>query len=37
MVFEPKERVLHLAYGGDKSATKKPLAKMELGAIFDRK
>jgi len=37
MIFEPKERVLHLAYGGGKSATKKPLAKLELGAVFDRK
>jgi hypothetical protein len=37
MIFEPKERVLHLAYGGDKSATKKPLAKVELGAIFERR
>lgn len=37
MVFEPKDRVLHLAYGGDKSATKKPLAKVELKGIFATK
>ncbi|MBO0697895.1 MAG: hypothetical protein J2P46_05855 [Zavarzinella sp.] len=37
MVFEPKDRVLHLAYGGGKSATAKPLAKLELRDIFDRK
>jgi hypothetical protein len=37
MIFEPKERVLHLAYGGGKSATKRPLAKLELGAVFERK
>ena len=36
--FEPKERVLHLAYGGGgKSATAKPLTKLELGPLFDRK
>jgi hypothetical protein len=37
MVFEPKARVVHLAYGGGKSATKKPLAKLELGPLFERK
>jgi len=37
MVFEPKDRVLHVAYGGGKSATAKPLAKVELGPIFERK
>jgi hypothetical protein len=37
MVFEPKDRVLHLAYGGGKSATAKPLTKVELGPIFERK
>jgi isopenicillin-N N-acyltransferase like protein len=37
MVFEPAERVLHLSYGGGKSATAKPLTKVELGPIFDRK
>jgi hypothetical protein len=37
MIFEPKERVLHLAYGGGKSATKRPLTKLELGALFERK
>jgi hypothetical protein len=28
---------LHVAYGGGKSATAKPLAKVELGPIFERK
>jgi len=37
MIFEPKERVLHLAYGGGKSATKRPLVKLELGPIFEGK
>lgn len=38
MVFEPKERVLHLAYGGEgKSATTKPLTRLELGPLFDGK
>jgi hypothetical protein len=38
MVFEPKERVLHLAFGGGgKSATTKPLTKLELGPLFERK
>lgn len=37
MVFEPKERVLHLSFGGGKSATAKPLTKLDLGPIFDRK
>jgi hypothetical protein len=37
MVFEPKDRVLHLAYGGGKSATARPLAMLELGPVFDRK
>jgi isopenicillin-N N-acyltransferase like protein len=37
MVFEPKARVLHLAYGGGKSATARPLTKLDLGPIFDRK
>lgn len=38
MVFEPKERVLHLAHGeGGKSATKQPLTKLELGPLFERK
>ncbi len=36
MVFEPAERVLHLAYGGGKSATEKKLTKLELGPIFDK-
>ena len=33
----PSERVLHLSYGGGKTATAKPLTKVELGGIFDRK
>jgi isopenicillin-N N-acyltransferase-like protein len=38
MVFEPKDRVLHLAHGGGgKSATTKPLTKLDLGPLFDRK
>jgi isopenicillin-N N-acyltransferase like protein len=37
MIFEPKERILHLAFGGEKGATKKPLAKLELGALFERR
>jgi isopenicillin-N N-acyltransferase like protein len=38
MVFEPKERVLHVSYGvGGKSATTKPLTKLDLGVLFDRK
>jgi hypothetical protein len=37
MVFEPKARVLHLSYGGGKSATAKPLTRLELGPIFERK
>lgn len=37
MIFEPKDRMLHVAYGGGKSATAKPLAKLDLGAVFDRK
>lgn len=36
MVFEPAERVLHLAYGGGKSATEKKLTKLELGSILDK-
>jgi len=37
MVFEPKDRVLHLAYGGGKSATAKPLTKLELRPFFEQK
>lgn len=38
MVFEPKARVLHLAVGGGgKSATTKPLTKLDLGPLFERK
>jgi hypothetical protein len=38
IVFEPRERVLHLAFGGGgKSATIKPLTKLELGPLFERK
>ena len=36
MVFEPAQRVLHLAYGGGKSATEKKLVKLELGPIFEK-
>ena len=36
MVFEPGERVLHLAYG-DGPATKLKLHKLELGKLFDEK
>ena len=38
MVFEPESRVLHVSFGmNDKSATERPLTKIDLGAIFDRK
>ena len=37
MVFEPATRVLHLSYGGGKSATEKPLTKLELSDLFDKK
>jgi hypothetical protein len=38
MVFEPKERVLHLAVGGGgKSATTQPITKLELAPLFERK
>ena len=37
MVFEPKERVVHMSYGGGKSATAKPLTKVELAPFFERK
>jgi isopenicillin-N N-acyltransferase-like protein len=37
MVFEPKDRIVHVSYGGGKSATEKPLTKVDLGAIFERK
>ena len=36
MVFEPGERVLHLAYG-DGPATKLKPTKLELGKLFDEK
>jgi isopenicillin-N N-acyltransferase-like protein len=36
MVFEPKERVLHLAYGGGRSATEKKLTKLDLAPIFEK-
>ncbi|MCE9567723.1 MAG: C45 family peptidase [Planctomycetes bacterium] len=36
MIFEPGERVLHLAYG-DGPATKLKLHKLELGKLFDEK
>jgi isopenicillin-N N-acyltransferase like protein len=38
MVFEPKTRILHVSHGeGGKSATTKPLTKVELGPLFERK
>jgi isopenicillin-N N-acyltransferase like protein len=42
MVFEPATRVLHLSYGGGsygggKSATEKPLSKIDLAEFFDKK
>jgi isopenicillin-N N-acyltransferase like protein len=37
MVFEPRDRVLHVSYGGGQSATAKPLTKLDLGPIFDGK
>ena len=38
MVFEPKERIVHVAHGGGgKSATTRPLTKLELGPLFKRK
>jgi len=36
MIFEPAERVLHLAYG-DGPATKLKLRKIDLGKLFDEK
>lgn len=36
MVFEPNERILHLAYGGGKSATEKKLTKIELASLFEK-
>src|SRR5205085_12304334 len=36
MVFEPGDRVLHLAYGTG-PATKLPPVKLELGKLFDEK
>ena len=36
MVFEPNDRVLHLAYGPG-SATKLTPVKLELGKLFDEK
>lgn len=36
MVFEPRERVLHFAYGPG-PATKLPPVKLELGKLFDEK
>jgi hypothetical protein len=37
MVFEPKDRVLHLAYAGEKGSTKKPLTKLDLKPLFEGK
>ncbi len=36
MVFEPRARVLHLAYG-EGPATKRPPARLDLGKLFDEK
>jgi hypothetical protein len=37
IVFEPAERVMHLAYGdGGKSATEKKLTKLDLGVLFEK-
>jgi hypothetical protein len=36
MVFEPAERVLHLAYG-DGPATRRDVRKLDLGKLFDEK
>jgi hypothetical protein len=36
MVFEPRERVLNLAYG-DGPATKQERRRLELGKLFDEK
>ena len=36
MVFEPKDRVLHLAYG-EGPATRKDLHRIDLGKLFDEK
>lgn len=36
IVFEPAERIMHLAYGGGKSATEKKLTKLEMGTLFDK-
>jgi hypothetical protein len=36
MVFEPRARVLHLAYG-DGPATKRPPVRLELGKLFEEK
>lgn len=37
MVFEPATRDLHLSYGGGKSSTEKPLARLNVGEMFDKK
>ncbi|MCE9531590.1 MAG: hypothetical protein K8T89_10780 [Planctomycetes bacterium] len=36
MVFEPAQRVLHLAYGSGKSATEQKVARLDLGVIFEK-
>jgi isopenicillin-N N-acyltransferase like protein len=36
IVFEPAERVMHLAFGGGKSATEKKLTKLDLGTLFEK-
>lgn len=37
MIFEPATRVLHLAYGGGKSATEKPMTKLDLTPFLAKK
>jgi hypothetical protein len=36
IVFAPAERVMHLAYGGGKSATEKNLTPLDLGTLFEK-
>lgn len=37
MVFEPANRIVHVAFGGKESATTKPYVKLDLTKIFDKK
>ncbi len=36
MIFEPVERILHIAYGGGKSATEKTMVKIDLGSLMEK-